>query len=97
MNGMRASESGTPAPAGLASVDALRRRALLVSGNTISTPQIISLISPHASQTTTIAIQLAIFAVEPAGRTLEEITGEPDIIVAAEDALRAAGQPASAA
>jgi MFS family permease len=32
-------------------------------GNTISTPQIISLISPHASQTTTIAIQLAIFAV----------------------------------
>ncbi len=32
-------------------------------GNTISTPQIISLISPHASQTATIAIQLAIFAV----------------------------------
>src|SRR5580704_6941374 len=32
-------------------------------GNTISTPQIIELISPHASQTTTIAIQLAIFAV----------------------------------
>jgi PHS family inorganic phosphate transporter-like MFS transporter len=32
-------------------------------GNTISTPQIISLITPHASQTTTIAIQLAIFAV----------------------------------
>jgi MFS transporter, PHS family, inorganic phosphate transporter len=32
-------------------------------GNTISTPQIIALISPHASQTTTIAIQLAIFAV----------------------------------
>ena len=32
-------------------------------GNTISTPQIISLISPHASQTTTIAIQLAIFSV----------------------------------
>jgi MFS family permease len=32
-------------------------------GNTISTPQIISLITPHASQTATIAIQLAIFAV----------------------------------
>ncbi|HEY1818511.1 MAG TPA: MFS transporter [Trebonia sp.] len=32
-------------------------------GNTISTPQIIDLLSPHASQTTTIAIQLAIFAV----------------------------------
>jgi MFS transporter, PHS family, inorganic phosphate transporter len=32
-------------------------------GNTISTPQIIELITPHASQTTTIAIQLAIFAV----------------------------------
>jgi MFS transporter, PHS family, inorganic phosphate transporter len=32
-------------------------------GNTISTPRIIELISPHASQTTTIAIQLAIFAV----------------------------------
>jgi MFS family permease len=32
-------------------------------GNTISTPQIIGLISPHASQITTIAIQLAIFAI----------------------------------
>jgi MFS transporter, PHS family, inorganic phosphate transporter len=32
-------------------------------GNTISTPQIIALITPHASQTTTIAIQLAIFVV----------------------------------
>src|ERR1700761_6157122 len=32
-------------------------------GNTISTPQIIALIAPHASQTTAIAIQLAIFAV----------------------------------
>jgi PHS family inorganic phosphate transporter-like MFS transporter len=32
-------------------------------GNTISTPQIISLISPHASATATIAIQLAIFVV----------------------------------
>ena len=32
-------------------------------GNTISTPRIISLITPHASQTTTIAIQLAIFSV----------------------------------
>jgi MFS transporter, PHS family, inorganic phosphate transporter len=32
-------------------------------GNTISAPQIISLISPHASQTQAIAIQLAIFAV----------------------------------
>jgi MFS family permease len=32
-------------------------------GNTISTPRIISLITPHASETTTIAIQLAIFAV----------------------------------
>jgi PHS family inorganic phosphate transporter-like MFS transporter len=32
-------------------------------GNTISTPQIIALISPNASQTTTIAIQLAIFTV----------------------------------
>lgn len=30
-------------------------------GNTISTPQIISLISPHASDTVTIAIQLVIF------------------------------------
>jgi MFS family permease len=33
---------------------------------------------------------------EPAGRTLEEITGEPDVIPA-ENTLRAAGQPASAA
>jgi MFS family permease len=32
-------------------------------GNTISTPQIIALLSPHASQTATIAIQLAIFSV----------------------------------
>jgi MFS family permease len=32
-------------------------------GNTISTPQIIKLISPHSSTTTTIAIQLAIFVV----------------------------------
>jgi MFS transporter, PHS family, inorganic phosphate transporter len=32
-------------------------------GNTISTPQIIGLIAPHASQMTTIAIQLAIFVV----------------------------------
>jgi MFS family permease len=32
-------------------------------GNTISTPQIIALITPHASQTATIAIQLAIFTV----------------------------------
>ncbi len=32
-------------------------------GNTISTPQIIALIAPHASQTATIAIELAIFAV----------------------------------
>ena len=32
-------------------------------GNTISTPQIIALISPNASATTTIAIQLAIFVV----------------------------------
>jgi MFS transporter, PHS family, inorganic phosphate transporter len=32
-------------------------------GNTISTPQIIALITPHASQMTTIAIQLAIFVV----------------------------------
>jgi MFS family permease len=34
---------------------------------------------------------------EPAGRTLEEIAGEPDVVGAAENALRAAGQPASAA
>jgi MFS transporter, PHS family, inorganic phosphate transporter len=32
-------------------------------GNTISTPQVIALLAPHASQTTAIAIQLAIFAV----------------------------------
>src|SRR6202044_147370 len=32
-------------------------------GNTISTPQIIGLISPHSSTTTTIAIQLVIFTV----------------------------------
>src|ERR1700742_2077041 len=32
-------------------------------GNTISAPQVIGLLAPHASQTTTIAIQLAIFAV----------------------------------
>jgi PHS family inorganic phosphate transporter-like MFS transporter len=32
-------------------------------GNTISTPQIIALITPRASQITTIAIQLAVFAV----------------------------------
>jgi MFS family permease len=32
-------------------------------GNTISTPRIISLITPNASETTTIAFQLAIFAV----------------------------------
>ena len=32
-------------------------------GNTISTPQILGLISPHASTTTKIALQLAIFVV----------------------------------
>jgi MFS family permease len=32
-------------------------------GNTISTPQIIALIAPHASETATIAIELAIFVV----------------------------------
>ncbi len=32
-------------------------------GNTISTPQILKLVSPHASTTTAIALQLAIFAV----------------------------------
>jgi MFS transporter, PHS family, inorganic phosphate transporter len=32
-------------------------------GNTISTPQILALIAPHASQTATIAIELAIFVV----------------------------------
>jgi MFS transporter, PHS family, inorganic phosphate transporter len=32
-------------------------------GNTISTPQILSLISPHASTTTKIALQLAIFVI----------------------------------
>jgi PHS family inorganic phosphate transporter-like MFS transporter len=74
--GVPARDSGQPT-AGLRSF--LRNRRLLVIlagtsgcwflldyayyGNTISTPQIISLISPHASQTTTIAIQLAIFAV----------------------------------
>jgi PHS family inorganic phosphate transporter-like MFS transporter len=32
-------------------------------GNTISTPQILKLVAPHASLTTTIALQLAIFAI----------------------------------
>jgi MFS family permease len=64
-------------PAGLRAFLASRRLLVLLAGtagcwflldyayygNTISTPQIIGLITPHASQTTTIAIQLAIFAV----------------------------------
>ncbi len=64
-------------PAGLRAFLASRRLLVLLAGtagcwflldyayygNTISTPQIIALITPHASQTTTIAIQLAIFAV----------------------------------
>jgi PHS family inorganic phosphate transporter-like MFS transporter len=66
-----------PATAGLRTFLASRRLLVLLAGtagcwflldyayygNTISTPQIIALITPHASQTTTIAIQLAIFAV----------------------------------
>jgi MFS family permease len=69
---------GTPRPAaGLSAFLASRRLLVLLAGtagcwflldyayygNTISTPQIIALITPHASQTATIAIQLAIFAV----------------------------------
>ncbi len=64
-------------PAGLGAFLASRRLLVLLIGtagcwflldyayygNTISTPQIIGLISPHASQITTIAIQLAIFAI----------------------------------
>jgi MFS family permease len=67
----------TQAEAGLRAFLASRRLLVLLAGtagcwflldyayygNTISTPQIISLLTPHASQTTTIAIQLAIFAV----------------------------------
>jgi PHS family inorganic phosphate transporter-like MFS transporter len=63
--------------AGLRAFPASRRLLLLLAGtagcwflldyayygNTISTPQIIALIAPHASQVTTIAIQLAIFAI----------------------------------
>jgi len=70
----RASGQGT---AGLRAFLASRRLLVLLAGtagcwflldyayygNTISTPQIIALLSPHASQTTTIAIQLAIFTV----------------------------------
>jgi MFS family permease len=66
-----------PQPTGLRAFLASRRLLVLLAGtagcwflldyayygNTISTPQIIALITPHASQTTTIAIQLAIFAV----------------------------------
>jgi MFS transporter, PHS family, inorganic phosphate transporter len=72
-------QTGAPAPAkvGLRAFLGSRRLLVLLAGtagcwflldyayygNTISTPQIIALITPHASQTTTIAIQLAIFAV----------------------------------
>jgi MFS transporter, PHS family, inorganic phosphate transporter len=66
-----------PAASGLRAFLASRRLLVLLAGtagcwflldyayygNTISTPQIIALITPHASQTATIAIQLAIFAV----------------------------------
>jgi len=66
-----------PAPSGLRAFLTSRRLLVLLAGtagcwflldyayygNTISTPQIIALLTPHASQTTTIAIQLAIFAV----------------------------------
>jgi MFS transporter, PHS family, inorganic phosphate transporter len=69
---------GTPqAASGLRAFLASRRLLVLLAGtagcwflldyayygNTISTPQIIALITPHASQTATIAIQLAIFAI----------------------------------
>jgi PHS family inorganic phosphate transporter-like MFS transporter len=66
-----------PSQAGLRAFLANRRLLVLLTGtagcwflldyayygNTISTPRIIGLIAPHASQTATIAIQLAIFAV----------------------------------
>jgi MFS family permease len=67
----------THAPIGLRAFLTHRRYAVLLAGtagcwflldyayygNTISTPQILSLISPHASTTTKIALQLAIFVV----------------------------------
>lgn len=66
-----------PSPAGLRAFLANRRLLVLLTGtagcwflldyayygNTISTPRIIGLIAPNASQIATIAIQLAIFAV----------------------------------
>jgi MFS family permease len=72
-----AAAPGTPPTAGLRAFLANRRLLTLLIGtagcwflldyayygNTISTPRIISLITPHASMTTTIAIQLAIFVV----------------------------------
>jgi MFS transporter, PHS family, inorganic phosphate transporter len=76
--GHEAQGTGTAKPeAGLRAFLANRRLLVLLTGtagcwflldyayygNTISTPRIISLITPNASQTTTIAIQLAIFAV----------------------------------
>jgi MFS transporter, PHS family, inorganic phosphate transporter len=74
---MRRRSSHAPQAGGLRAFAASRRHVVLLIGtagcwflldyayygNTISTPQIISLITPHASQTTTIAIQLAIFVV----------------------------------
>jgi MFS family permease len=75
-NGAQRSEAAKP-QAGLRAFLANRRLLVLLVGtagcwflldyayygNTISTPRIISLITPNASETTTIAIQLAIFAV----------------------------------
>jgi MFS family permease len=72
-----AASGGPGAGTGLRSFLASRRWLILLAGtagtwflldyayygNTISTPQILSLISPHASTMTKIALQLAIFAV----------------------------------
>ncbi len=76
--GQRAQDQGTARPeAGLRAFLANRRLLVLLTGtagcwflldyayygNTISTPRIISLIAPNASETETIALQLAIFVV----------------------------------
>jgi PHS family inorganic phosphate transporter-like MFS transporter len=73
----RGTPAPAPAASGLRALTASRRLLVMLVGtagcwflldyayygNTISTPQIIALITPHASQVTTIAIELAIFTV----------------------------------
>ena len=66
-------------------------------GNTISTPQILGLISPHASTMTKIALQLAIFVVAavPGLRAGDRPAGPDRAPAAAADRVRGDGGCAS--